>query len=245
LTISNSPWFTKLLLAALVLPLAAWGQKCAPAPKGLSAWFTFDEPVFSKPGTRIPGKVGQAIHLDGHGQYYELPNSAPGPGFGSEDFSIELWFRTTETKRTRSIVDHRNKLPNGYLVYLREGSVGFQVANGEDRSDSVSKAALVADGRWHHILAVCRRLPSQPLAVYVDGKLASRTGRNVTLDTLNPQVPLWLGRHHGNNFVGSDDYFLAGDLDELTFYRRALEAPEALTLFRAGAAGKCRPSRAK
>lgn len=251
LIISSSLSFTKLtLLAPLLLavfappPGVAQARPgvCTPAPSRLSAWLTFEEPHFSKAGTRIAGIVGSAIRLDGASQYYELPPATKGLAVGSEDFSIELWLRTTEKTGVLSIVDKRDATPRGYLVYLQRGRVGFQVANGPDRSDSVSRT-LIADGRWHHIVAVCRRLPPQPLAVYVDGELQARNGRSATLENLDVDTPLWIGRHHRNALVRSDEIYLAGDIDELTVYRRALDLSEAAALFKAGSRGKCRPSK--
>jgi hypothetical protein len=41
----------------------------------------------------------------------------------------------------------------------------------------------------------------------------------------------------------ANDLYFAGEIDELTFYHRALTAAEIQAIFRAGAAGKCRPGR--
>ena len=250
LTISSSPSSTSLaVLASLLLglaPLSAVAQPrpggCVPAPARLAAWFTFDEPTFSKPGTRIPGIVGTAIRLDGKSQYYELPEATPGLAVGNEDFSIELWLRTTDKTRVVSVVDKRDATPRGYLVYLQRGNVGFQVASGPDRADSVNRT-IVADGRWHHVVAVCRRLPPQPLSVFVDGRLQAHNGRSATLDNIDVRTPLWIGRHHRNVIVAQDSVHMAGDVDELTVYRRALDLAEASALFKAGSRGKCRSSK--
>lgn len=245
LTISNSPSFTKAsalsLLVLAIAPVAVRAQSgCAPVPKGLSAWFTFEESRFAQPGTLIPGVVGRAIRLDGKTQFHELPKSTPGLDVGADDFSIEFWLRTSEARRTRSIVDKRDPTPRGYLVFLLGGRIGFQVGSGVDRADSTSKSPIVADGRWHHVAAVCRRLPPQPPTVYVDGELAARVGRNAPLDNIDVETPLWIGRHHRNVHSDQELAYLAGDVDELSFYRRALEPQEAAAIFRAGPRGKCR-----
>jgi hypothetical protein len=61
------------------------------------------------------------------------------------------------------------------------------------------------------------------------------------LTNLDVPQPLWLGRHHANGYVDREDIYFQGDIDELTFYRRALTEKEIRSIFRAGAHGKCRP----
>ena len=75
---------------------------------------------------RIPGMVGSALGLDGKTQFAEIPVSAKGLDVGEEDFSVEFWLRTTET-RIRNIVDKRDKTPRGYLVFIQRGRIGVQV----------------------------------------------------------------------------------------------------------------------
>jgi hypothetical protein len=38
----------------------------------------------------------------------------------------------------------------------------------------------------------------------------------------------------------TNDIYFEGEMDELSFYRRALTAAEILAIYRAGPAGKCR-----
>lgn len=217
----------------------ALGQSCVAPPKGISAWFTFSEPLFAKSGLQAPGKVGTALVLNGNAQYFELPASSKGLDMGSEDFSIEVWVRTPEAIRTRTVVDKRDRSPQGYLLYIQNGHAGMQVARGADRSDVLATSVNVADNRWHHVVAVVKRLPTQPARLYVDGKLAPSHGRNLPIESIDTSVPVWLGRHHGNQLVPREDFYFTGAMDELTFYRRALAEGEIAGLFRAGAAGKC------
>jgi hypothetical protein len=62
------------------------------------------------------------------------------------------------------------------------------------------------------------------------------------LTNLDVPQPLWLGRHHANGYVDREDIYFQGDIDELTFYRRALAEKEIRSIFRAGAHGKCHPA---
>ena len=245
LTTSNSRWCIELCLwagfAAANLPLCAQPH-CAPVPAGLSAWFTFDEPLFRP--LQVPGRVGSAVRFNGKDQYVELPASTHGLDMGDDDFTIELWIRTADSLTTRSLVDKRDHGPLGYLIYIWNGHPGFQVANGDKAVAAVAHEVNVADRRWHHVAGVAQRLPPQPLWIYVDGVKRSRVGTGqAPLENLDVPSPLWLGRHHANTRVQTNEQYYQGEMDELSFYHRALTAGEIQAIFRAGSAGKCRPGR--
>jgi hypothetical protein len=100
---------------------------------------------------------------------------------------------------------------------------------------------VIADRHWHHVAGVARRLPPQPLGIYVDGVNQPQTGeRDAPLANLDVPAPLWLGRHHANDLMRTNDLYFDGEMDELSFYHRALTAAEIQAIFRAGSAGKCR-----
>ena len=227
------------LLCLSCISSVLYGQACAPAPKNLSAWFTFDEPMFNA-AARIPGMVGRALRFDGKSAYFEVPASAPGLNAGEENFTVELWVRTSNKLHARNIVDKRSADPTGWLIYIRGGSPGFQVAHGSEITDSIATQYPIADGRWHHIAGVARRLPPQAPMIFVDGQLRAQTGRNVTLADIDNNAPVWIGRHHANSYVQRENLYFEGDVDELSFYRRALTPAEIGALYRAGRAGKCR-----
>jgi hypothetical protein len=231
---SSSHWFISL---ALILPAAA--QKCAPVPKDLAAWFTFDEPMFERGVNRIPGHVGHALHFNGRSDYVNLPDQQRFK-VGEGDFSVELWMRTQEKAGVRNVVEFRDGAPKGWLVFIRRGAVGVQIADHSFIADTIADKYPIADGKWHHVVATIKRLPPQPARIYVDGVLRAQTGRNVPLSNLDHAMPLWLARHRKNSIVARDDIFFPGDLDELSVYRRALTAAEIAAIYRAGRAGKCR-----
>jgi hypothetical protein len=231
--------FTSLLFCffPVVLPLAAQ-PRCAPVPPNLSAWFTFDEPEFRS--LRVPGRVGSAARFNGKDQFKEIPASTPGVAVGEDDFTIELWLRTSDSVNTPSLVDKRDYAPLGYLLFTYKGHPGFQVSDGGKDHNVIAMSLNVADGRWHHVAGVVRRLPPEPLRIYVDGvKDPKGSAYAAPLVNIDVPTPLWLGRHHANKLMQTNEIYYRGDMDELTFYHRALTAPEIQSIFRAGSAGKC------
>jgi hypothetical protein len=231
---SNLQFFISCFLLVCV---SAQAQPCVAVPKGLSAWFNFED--VSK--LSAPGKVGKSIHLDGLTQFLELPASTKGISVGSENFTIELWVRTASHIPARPLVDKRDTQPAGYLLFVQYGRIGLQVSQGSDRSDTIAQSNPINDNRWHHVAAVAKRLPPQPARIYIDGKLSSGKGKSLSIESLDNNIPLWLGRHHPNALVNRDNIYFTGDLDELSFYRRDLSEVEIMSIYRAGASGKCRP----
>lgn len=213
----------------------AQAQPCSPAIRGLGASFSFEE---ASP-LRIKGKVGNGRSFNGKNQFLELPAKTKGIDFGSEDFSISLWLRTSDGNSIKSIVDKRDTSPKGYLIFVQNGRIAFQVTNGGERTEIFANGISIADNRWHHIVAMAKRLPPQAPRLFVDGKLAKAPGKNSTIENIDNPVPLWLGRHHRNRYVDTDEEYYRGDLDELYFFRRALSPEEVSTLHTSGLAGKC------
>jgi Concanavalin A-like lectin/glucanases superfamily len=88
---------------------------------------------------------------------------------------------------------------------------------------------------------VARRLPLGPLVIYIDGAKQPETSmRTASMANLDVPTPLWLGRHHANKLIDRDNIYFEGEIDELSFYHRALTAAEIFSIYRARSHGKCR-----
>ncbi len=214
-----------------------------------SAYFSFDAVGATtvandyKTGTEatINGSVGStegvsngAISYDGNGYltqplYEELM-------FGSSDFSIELWMKSTDD--------------DGYLFCLGthntsnvEGGTGNWIGlerlknDNTDRlsfsiDDNVAKTDCYAltpsaffDGEWHHIVCV-RNAEAKSMAIYIDGK-HNIGSNNVGTGAINFDSRELM-------FIGGDDEPTAGrenrtfngTIDELTIYPHVLSAEE-------------------
>ena len=220
----------------------AHGQCVAPPP-GVSAWFTFDEPQWKRKGPTAPeviaGHVGNALRFDGKTQFVEFPNGTPGIDFGRREFSMELWIRTKSPATMNVILDKRDQERRGYHLFLWKGNVGAQVSDSSKTNNVFGSGPGIADGNWHHLAVVVQRLPRVPLKLFLDGKLHATGEFPTSLVDLDVAEPLWLGRHHANVLQDAPNFF-AGDMDELTFYRRVLKPEEITAIYRAGRAGKCR-----
>jgi hypothetical protein len=227
--------FISLALLGLAAPLAtvqAAQPGCVAAPAGLAEWLSFDKET-------APGRVGHGLLLDGKTQFREVP----GWHVGSGDFSVEAWFRTSDATVIRNFLDNRDADARGFLLFVRRGEAGFQLSDGGQPVDVIGTAYPIADGKWHHVVGVVKRLPPQPALIYVDGQLRGKSNSYAPRADLDHNDPLWLGRHHYNRFVTRNDRFFAGSIDEAALYHAALSAAEIERLYHAGAAGKCLSSK--
>ena len=98
------------LLCLLFISPALLAQPCVPPPKNMTASFSFDEPMFAK-AAHVPGIVGNALHFNGNASFFEFPASTPGLNAGEENFTAEVWVRTTTKQVMRNIVDKRDAAP--------------------------------------------------------------------------------------------------------------------------------------
>lgn len=212
---------------------------------GRCAYFSFDSVGTStvandyKSGTEanIIGTVGteegvskSAITFDGTGYltqtlYEELM-------FGNEDFSIELWMKSTDQDGYLFCIGSHNK------TNVEGGTgnwVGLERLKNEstDRlcfsiDDDVTKSDCYAltpsnyfDGEWHQIVCVYNAV-AKSMTIFIDGK-QNMTNNNISTGALNfdPRELMYIG---GDDELtaGREHRTFNGTLDEFTIYPFAL-----------------------
>jgi hypothetical protein len=174
--------------------------------------------------TYVTGKVGaQAAQFNGTTSYVSIPRSI------TNDFSVALWLKTTDTAGSaggqwwsgKGVVDGEvggggadwgTAIVNGKFV-LGVGSSGGDT--------TVASSVNVNDGTWHHVAAT-RNNTSGAMAVYVDGVLRGSGGGPVGSRTFPPSLRIG-SLQTGNNF-------LAATLDDVRLYDRILTVGEIAAL---------------
>jgi hypothetical protein len=246
---------------------ASQATACVQPPANMRAWWTFDETAgtsaadiaaLANTGTHTngptpgAGQVAGALGFDGVNDHVSTPNHSE-LLFGRGSLSIDAWIRTSKANGSQPIVDKRVQQSNGkaqgYTLFLQNGKLAFQLANGTRTPGGFfnyfSTNPVVADGRWHHVAATVRRPSSAALVLYVDGvSVKSVAGTSVLAGSLNEKGPLWIGRRRP---VPSGPYANAhfkGMIDEVEIFSRALSASEVQSLYSAGPSGKCKPTTA-
>ncbi|HYI11802.1 MAG TPA: S8 family serine peptidase [Thermoanaerobaculia bacterium] len=237
-------------------------QGCTPAPEGIWAWWPFDEVpgeeapdlLGGNPARYIqrddysPGRVAGALRFDGIGDYLDVSGDRVNPGYG--DFSMALWIRTTKDNGgVSTVVDKRDigSTVRGFSFWLYNGRPGLQLADGTGppscsndplRSGCTNYGTNVpiANGDWHFVAITVDRHSRDGGRFYVDGVMVQAFDPTIRKRSVAATAPLRIGAHSGTTPQGH----FTGSLDELQFFRRALDAGEVDAIYRAGTAGVCK-----
>lgn len=246
---------------------------CVPPPPGMVDWWTFDEasgPVandiagFNNVGvhmngpTVIAGKVANALCFNGDNQYVEVRDHPEVNFLGScdagaapaESFTIDAWIRADNIQAVATILDKRVNPsdPIGYSLFIANGRLGFQMADGSGGGGVCGPSAScqnygeptpsITVGNWHFIAVTVERCVNGGPGVgrlYVDGNIVlTFTPRK---GDMNNPANLLIGVRQpafgGANFRGC--------IDELEYFKRALTQAEIQSIYNAGSNGKCKP----
>ena len=109
---------------------------------------------------------GASGYFDGTGDYVSIPNSSLF-AFGSGDFTIEFWLKTTDT--AGGLLNLTGGTTGYWQLSLYNGSLYWQTTRDTTNLHIIS-ATSVLDGAWHHI-AVTRQGTTN--RVYFDGSQAA------------------------------------------------------------------------
>ena len=166
-------------------------------------------------------------------------NSSLDFGAGA-DFSVDAWIKTANTARnTLTVVDKRflsGSNVTGYALYLYNGKVSFELADGT-LLDWLALSADLRNGQWHHIAVTIVRNSATGGRVYVDGALTATFNPTSKSGSLANNQPLLIGQ---NAYSAVADYI--GEIDEVEVFNRAVSATDIASIYNAGSAGKCHPT---
>jgi len=186
---------------------------------GLVSRYKFDgdagDSAGSNHGTEVgdpcyaPGMHGQAISLDGSGDYVDCGNDS---SFDINDsITLSAWIKGTFNNNWDGIIT------KGYDWQLTKGmgdeAVFFCLGPG-----SIIGSTNINDDQWHHVVGVC---DGSRLSLYVDGKLDGFTQTSGSLRVSGSNV--YIGGGVSTSFNGL--------IDDVRIYNRALSVEEIRTLY--------------
>ncbi|MFN0135009.1 MAG: LamG-like jellyroll fold domain-containing protein [Phycisphaerae bacterium] len=227
---------------------------CVTPPPNMSAWWmldetggltAFDSSQGQNAGTHTNGPslaVGQvhaARSYDGVNDYTQVPDH-PSLDAGTLPFSIDAWVRASDTDGSivskvwlgAAFIDYR-----GYSLSLQAGLLKLDVADSLFSNATFTHAGpQINDGYWHHVAATVRQNDPFGVKLYVDG--VPQTFACALVGNLDNPAPLRIGASNASPLLAGD--LLAGQIDEVEFFRRLLTPSEVYGLWRAGSSGKCR-----
>jgi hypothetical protein len=205
-----------------------------PVPSDLVAWWTGDGNADDLCGnnhgflmngaTFTDGKVGQAFWFDGLDD--QMRASTAGLPVGTSDRTTEFWFRIDEIVAAESMwVGYGSGWGQVWCI----GVVGDPAYVFWSQWGSAIGGPSAELGRWHHLAATSEWGVK---TLYLDGVAVG--SNSISFDTA-PGTDLIMG-------YLDEGRKQRGAIDELSVYSRALSAEEILAIYRAGVAGKIKPS---
>jgi hypothetical protein len=219
------------------------GGSCVSPPSGLVSWWQAENNAADVVGgnngtlvngaTFVPGKVGQALSLNGVNQYVSVPDK---PSLRPTNLTIEAWvnFSTTSGNPIIALKPYgTGRLDSYALWYTAYGQLGGAITTVNGEGPWLTYAWTPALGTWHHV-AYTFDSASSLQALYLDGAaVASGTVSGpIAYDT----GPVQIG---ADIEYGVESFFFGGLIDEVSLFNRALSASEIAAIYSAGAAGKC------
>ncbi len=164
-----------------------------------------------------PCKSSACLNFDGINNYIRVLNSNT-LNFGTGDFSVGAWIKTTSVTDSRIIYKYNTNTTRGFMLLINgvPNKAQFQLwSTGGASQAIVTSVTNVNDGNWHYVMGVRSGAADY---LYVDGaKEASSTA--ATSDVSG-----------GNDlFIGSDylgNKLFNSTIDEIKIYNRALTNTE-------------------
>jgi len=148
------------------------------------------------PPTSVNVNTLYSTTFDGSGDYLTAPFNS-GYNFGTADFTIEFWVRTTSTAAYATALRLGDSWTTGsWALYLNDGGgTGYPSWWSFTLNQVLSTTgAVVNDGQWHHI-AVVRS--GSTVTMYIDG--VSRGTLSVGTNSIgDTSTQLWIGRDASN-----------------------------------------------
>jgi hypothetical protein len=194
--------------------------------------------------------VGQALNLNGAGQYVLIPHPADGAldfgpesGAGSRDFSIDAWIRPDLYFAYRAIFWKGSK--QAYAFGLRHDRLSLLMKSTGGLREAVSAAIPnLTAGVWHLAAVTVDRNGGTSggalVRFYFDGELVDVQSLAPLSGTLNNTGGAGIGFAHvdGSGFPEFSQSF-RGAIDEVEVFPYVLEPSTIRDLWIANAGGKC------
>lgn len=246
--------FLILVLALITFNSFAYTQTCLPAPVGLVAWWTGNgntldlrsrnNGTLQNGATFTTGQVGQSFLFDGVNDSIDsLASPNPVLNFGSNNFTVEAWVKTSSSGTARTIYG------NGYninpLVLMRiesDNRARFIIRdNAGVALDVLGTTTNLNDGVWHHIAGIREGTTAR---LYVDG-VQQNSASNGAFDQINSVCNFaFIGGFRSDSVCTSpaNEAFFNGSIDEVSVYNRNLSTAEIQSIFNSSTTGKCQPT---
>ena len=223
-----------------------------PPPPGLIGWWSGDGHAGDYVGGNhgilrngvsfVPGKVGEAFSLDSRSNNYICIPHNDALNAKTTGFTIECWVQSSNRGHGGIISKSSNAGDDSYtLEETSERGPRYRLLLAEKKTNDLAvltgNTTLVGI-RWAHVAATFENGTAK---LYYDGRLDAVHDAGPGRQIRSSAADLLIG---ASVDAAGMKWHYSCLVDELCLYNRALSQVEILAVYRAGAAGKIRPSRA-
>jgi hypothetical protein len=170
----------------------------------------------------VGGRHGQAVYLDGDGDYVSYGTGYNLPG----EFTLNVWINADSLDRKWPAIFAKYET-NHYGPYdfsLNYDAAGYWVSNGSGGHAEIPSAGKLEAGRWHMLTWV---KSEGAIRMYIDGKHDSE-GDSPDITQNSDEVTV--GRQ-ALMFAPYGDLQFKGMIDDIRIYSKALADSEIAALF--------------
>jgi hypothetical protein len=227
LAVSGDSTFTT---AALPVPIAYWkldegaGTKAGDSSGNGNTGTLLNGPVWTA------GRSGKALSFDGINDYVRVPHAAM---LDAYPLTVVAWFKTTSTAGVRGLVNkYVANSYNGYQIFFENGSLCAWYLRTTsnyiyDGTGCTMRTPGYNDGQWHQVALV---VDGAGARLYVDAVEKRSLGWTGPPGPATTTRELALGFYPG---AAGGAKYLAGTVDAVRIYNKALTPDQILQLFNA------------
>jgi hypothetical protein len=181
-----------------------------------------DIPVGGAAGPRVAGQLGNAVRLNGGGEYVNLPGGIVN---GLSDFTVSAWVNPASNDTWARVFDFGTGTAVNMFMTINGGGAGLRFAittGGGGAEQQLTGGGQLRLNTWSHVAVT---LAGTTGTLYLNGAPVA-INRNMTLR------PSSLGNTN-QNWIGRSQYpdpFLNATVDDFNIYGRALSPAEVAAL---------------
>ena len=149
------------------------------------------------------------------------------PDFGSSNFTVMVWVKTTADRATiYAKMARQSQRPEyqGKVLYIEDGILKFQI----ESIDILNSEFVINDGKWHHVVLAGK----DPCAFYIDGKKIKEMYLENKSDLIPDGTELRVRLGYSQwRFPFRSPVSYSGIMDELMIYNRKLSSDEIRSVY--------------
>ena len=165
-----------------------------------------------------------SFDFDGTDDYADMSADSGWTNFGTDSFTIEVWYKTSSASQYESLVGNANG-GSGTFQFDYNGSNNLRFQSSTNSGEYVDSSISLSVGVWKQVVIVREGTGTNQFKIYSNGDLNTTDTFNINL---NSSAQLRIGRNRGGV------YYYDGNISVVRIYKnKALSASEVKQNFNA------------